>query len=490
MVVDYSPHQYAASTMSLETSSGSCGSRSSRFRTIRLVRSNNGALPPPSFTCKHGPSLGFSLRGGREHGTGFFVSYVEPASEAHRQGLRVGDQIIRVNGFTVEDAVHKEVVQLISNQTHLTLKVRSVGMIPVKDKHSDSLSWQIITDNNCMRLSPSLGEKIHDVRISIIVSPRSKLGCGICKGPEWKPGIFVQFTKDGGIAREAGLRPGDQILSCNNVDFSDIPFNEAVNIMKMSRQLDLLVRKSAGSELFPGESSGYNSSASSVTGDQSPSWSDSKRLSIVKEENVDLEDRLDRLKCTSQWNNIEWDELEDLEKPYFKPTIINLSENGTIISNNGSDECQIIENDYGTLSKPKQPPNSSAQQMKTVVVDVHRSDVEDCNSSSENGIPTSSESNFSFGETSSRNSIASCTLSNALSLEIQKRCERKKLETRPSIDEQLQMKKCVQSATSDKQSQHSKLMDEFKKAHKKMFKSTNVADQFQDCMLVSEIRRY
>lgn len=69
--------------------------------------------------------------------------------------------------------------------------------------------------------------------------------------------------------------------------------------MKTSRQLELVVRKSAGSELFPGESSGYNSSASSVTGDQSPSWSDSKRLSIVKEENLDLEDRLshlDRLK--------------------------------------------------------------------------------------------------------------------------------------------------------------------------------------------------
>lgn len=65
--------------------------------------------------------------------------------------------------------------------------------------------------------------------------------------------------------------------------------------MKASRQLNLIVRKAAGSELFPGESSGYNSSASSVTGDQSPSWSDSKRLSIVKEENLDLGERLNYL---------------------------------------------------------------------------------------------------------------------------------------------------------------------------------------------------
>lgn len=65
--------------------------------------------------------------------------------------------------------------------------------------------------------------------------------------------------------------------------------------MKTARHLELVVRKGAGSELFPGESSGYNSSASSVTGDQSPSWSDSKRLSIVKEESLELEDRLSQL---------------------------------------------------------------------------------------------------------------------------------------------------------------------------------------------------
>lgn len=64
--------------------------------------------------------------------------------------------------------------------------------------------------------------------------------------------------------------------------------------MKTSRQLDLIVRKAAASELFPGESSGYNSSASSVTEDQSPSWSDSKRLSIVKEENTGLEERINK----------------------------------------------------------------------------------------------------------------------------------------------------------------------------------------------------
>lgn len=42
------------------------------------------------------------------------------------------------------------------------------------------------------------------------------------------------------------------------------------------------------------------------------------------------------------WNLREWDE-EPAESTYYKPTIINLSENGMTIRNNGSD-CQSGEN--------------------------------------------------------------------------------------------------------------------------------------------------
>ena len=88
MVIDYNS-QYARSSFESDTLSGSMSSRQTRVRTIRLVRPTHGTLPPPGFIFRHGPSLGFSVRGGREHGTGFFVSLVEPGSEAHRQGLKV-----------------------------------------------------------------------------------------------------------------------------------------------------------------------------------------------------------------------------------------------------------------------------------------------------------------------------------------------------------------------------------------------------------------
>ncbi len=82
------------------------------------------------------------------------------------------------------------------------------------------------------------------------------LGCSVCRGPADKPGVFVQSTKPGGLARGAGLRPGDQVLDCNGVSFQHLEFQEAVSHLKSSRHLDLLLRKGAGADLFPSESSG------------------------------------------------------------------------------------------------------------------------------------------------------------------------------------------------------------------------------------------
>lgn len=100
----------------------------SKIRTVRLLRPHTGNRN--NLTLGHPPfsSYGFSLRGGREYGTGFFVSSVVKGSEADLKGLQIGDQIIRVGGSTgsyrVDDAVHKELSQFIINQDRLTLKVR------------------------------------------------------------------------------------------------------------------------------------------------------------------------------------------------------------------------------------------------------------------------------------------------------------------------------------------------------------------------------
>ena len=61
-------------------------------------------------------SLGFSIRGGIEHGLGHFVSSVEVDSEAERQGLKVGDEILTICGLPIFGATHREVVNFISSR--------------------------------------------------------------------------------------------------------------------------------------------------------------------------------------------------------------------------------------------------------------------------------------------------------------------------------------------------------------------------------------
>lgn len=56
--------------------------------------------------------LGFSIRGGSEHGVGIYVSLVEPDSSAEREGLKVGDRIMNVNDLMFDNVTHLEAVKV------------------------------------------------------------------------------------------------------------------------------------------------------------------------------------------------------------------------------------------------------------------------------------------------------------------------------------------------------------------------------------------
>ncbi|XP_075211659.1 uncharacterized protein LOC142318898 isoform X2 [Lycorma delicatula] len=469
--------QYAASTSdSGGDMSDSQGGSRHRVRTVTLNRR------------RHCTTYGFSLRGGREHGTGFFISAVEVASEAHAQGLMVGDQIVRINGFPVADATHREVLQLIQGQMTITLKVRSVGMIPVKD-YNDVLTWKIVeTDSSLLPTSlssnqsdiicddhPALQSQ-NDVRLVLHVAPKAKLGCGICKGPEWRPGIFVQFTKENGLARGAGLRPGDQILQCNNIAFTpDTPFNEAVSVLRSSGLLELVVRKGAGLDLFPGESSGYNSSASSVAGDQSPETWLNKRLSIVKEESIiDSEGRFSHNDVANR-NCVERRENQfNSTTPSTSTKSTNTESTRTVIhvgpeESKRESSCQSDTTDgqKNKLAEICMVSQQTETKTTTVLVEVHQSEEEESCKMDNNRLLNSSS-------TSSFTSSSSNSLSSAISQELQRRSQRRASETS-------ELGRCEKSnggrnldlvrsgLDKEKVQQHEQLMEEFKLAHKRMF---------------------
>ncbi|CAH2979703.1 unnamed protein product [Chilo suppressalis] len=391
-------------------------------------------------------------------------------------------------------------------------------------KTHECLSWQYVSERASLgsdvSSSPTLchdTERLADMRLSILVPPRAKLGCGICKGPEWKPGIFVQFVREGGIAQEAGLRPGDQIMSCNGQDFANVTFNEAISAMKAVGRLELVVREGAGTELVSPESSGYNSSASSAAGERSPAAAPAppaplappaalrRRLASVAEEAADRADSynhcyrltMNRLKRRT-WDSLEFewknddihnfDAPSDIEPDYDCPsipnnphtfenkhnlrnktkkdfitspsnrTIINLSEDGATI------QCSY-ENNQSPRKNTFTANHTRENEKKTIVVEVHHSSGLSCAKTSCNFPPPPMKD-----LTDSTSISSSATLSSAIAEEIQRRKLNKKTSNPEIKVAPAPPKKPVpKPVDNDKRKQHDALMDEFKKVHRKMF---------------------
>lgn len=77
-----------------------CESPFGELRKVTLTRSRSHE------------GVGFSIRGGSEHGVGIYVSLVEPGSSAEREGLRVGDQIVAANDMAFDNVTHIEAVKV------------------------------------------------------------------------------------------------------------------------------------------------------------------------------------------------------------------------------------------------------------------------------------------------------------------------------------------------------------------------------------------
>uniref|UniRef100_A0A8C9LBH5 Membrane associated guanylate kinase, WW and PDZ domain containing 2 n=1 Tax=Pavo cristatus TaxID=9049 RepID=A0A8C9LBH5_PAVCR len=115
---------------------------------------------------KGAKGFGFSIRGGREYKMDLFVLRLAEDGPAIRNGrMRVGDQIIEINGESTRDMTHARAIELIKSggrRVRLLLK-RGTGQVPEYDEPS---SWSAPT-----AASPGLPE----VALSLddIISPLS-----------------------------------------------------------------------------------------------------------------------------------------------------------------------------------------------------------------------------------------------------------------------------------------------------------------------------
>ena len=140
----------------------------------------------------------------------------------------------------------------------LELSIIRVGAIPVKSSKGEPVTWlspgeMKLKDLVGLNKDKSAGNPSPRVLVPVTLRLQQGkgLGCIICKGPPDFPGIFVQKVKAQGLALEAGLEPGDQIVECNGLQFTHkLTFQEAVVQMKSSPKLELIIQKGVGKALI------------------------------------------------------------------------------------------------------------------------------------------------------------------------------------------------------------------------------------------------
>nr|XP_046223955.1 whirlin-like [Oncorhynchus gorbuscha] len=211
---------------------------------------------------KSNEGLGFSIRGGSEHGVGIYVSLVEPGSLAEKEGLRIGDQIMKVNSTVFDKVTHAEAVKVLKGSKKLSLSVQSVGRIPGGYVTNHVYTW-VDPQGHSVPPPPDLPEhrsatlrhtdsqrrstmqilqEGDEKKVNLVLDDGRSLGLMIRGGAEYALGIYITGVDRGSAAECGGLKVGDQILEVNGCSFLGIPHDEAVRVLKSSRHLIMTVK--------------------------------------------------------------------------------------------------------------------------------------------------------------------------------------------------------------------------------------------------------
>ncbi|XP_060780677.1 PDZ domain-containing protein 7a [Neoarius graeffei] len=213
------------------------GDDSEDIHTITVDKSEDGRL-------------GFSVRGGSEHGLGIFVSKVEDNSSAEFAGLSVGDKLVEVNGISLESITMSSAVKVLTGSNRLRMVVRRIGKVPGIRYSKEKTTWvdlihrrMVVEENGRTPSEVSSDGALRRIVHLYTTSDDYCLGFNIRGGKEFGLGIYVSKLDPGGLAEQNGIKMGDQILAANGVSFEDITHSNAVEVLKSHTHVMLTIKE-------------------------------------------------------------------------------------------------------------------------------------------------------------------------------------------------------------------------------------------------------
>ncbi|XP_030216693.1 disks large homolog 2 isoform X13 [Gadus morhua] len=237
--------------------------------------------------------LGFSIAGGvgNQHIPGdnsIYVTKIIDGGAAQKDTrLQVGDRLLMVNNYTLEEVSHEEAVAILKNTSDVVyLKVGKPTNVYLSDPYgppdithsfSPTMENHISSPGNIGALeyksglppiSPGsyspipkhlLGDEdvnrldgfsfLREPRKMVLHKGSTGLGFNIVGGEDGE-GIFVSFILAGGPADLSGeLRRGDQILSVNGIDLRGATHEQAAAALKGAGQMVTIVAQYRPEEL-------------------------------------------------------------------------------------------------------------------------------------------------------------------------------------------------------------------------------------------------
>ncbi|CAJ0928878.1 unnamed protein product, partial [Mesorhabditis belari] len=185
--------------------------------TVNLIRKPQG--------------FGFRLLGGKETGTQLTVGQIVSGGAAADDGrLKEGDEIMEIDGVSVEGAAHGEAVSLLekaARQQHVKLLIRR------HQNHGIDMARSV-------SLPPSLSPHHTNANVGqeydVVLQRQESDGFGfvIISNVNRQGSTIGQLIEGTPAARCGRLRVGDRVLRVNGTDITGLPHQDIVNLIKSS----------------------------------------------------------------------------------------------------------------------------------------------------------------------------------------------------------------------------------------------------------------
>jgi serine protease Do len=179
------------------------------------------------------PELGKSFGLTKPHGA--LVGQILPDGPARSSGIKVGDIIIAFNGQAVQ---HSSDLPMMVGRTR---PGTSVLLTVIRDGKERHLTVQIAQLPDESKLQNVMTGSHTNNRLGLVIAELP-----LEKRKQGNTGVLVKDV-DEGPAAKAGIRPGDVIISINNIDVSDVnKFSDLIEQLPINKPIPVLLLREDG----------------------------------------------------------------------------------------------------------------------------------------------------------------------------------------------------------------------------------------------------